>query len=70
MSRRRQSLMAAILSTICAGSWLINCVLDVSMSITESLRSDALLTLMWAGVALIWWIRWCTECCRARKDTI
>ena len=70
MSRRRQSLMAAILSTICAGSWLINCVLDVSLSIPGSLRSDVLLTLMWASVALIWWLRWRSERCRARENAI
>lgn len=70
MSRRRQSLMAAILSTVCAGSWLINCVLDVSLSIPGSLGRDVLLTLMWAGVALIWWLRWRSERCRARENAI
>lgn len=61
MSRYSQVLLAAGASTLCAIAWLINCVLDVTLPVISSLRQDALMTLLWAGVALFWWMRWRRE---------
>ena len=61
MTRQNQSLLAAALSTFCAGTWLINCALDVALSIPGSLGRDALLTLLWAVTATCWWLRWRQE---------
>lgn len=58
MTRQNQSLLAAALSTFCAGTWLINCALDVVLSIPGSLGRDALLTLLWSVAATCWWLRW------------
>lgn len=58
MKRQKQTLLAAVSSTVCAVVWLINCVLDIHWAIRGSLIQDALLTLVWAAGAVLWWLRW------------
>lgn len=68
MTWMKQSLFAALLCTLCAATWLINCVLDVSMCISGSLGRDALLTLAWTTGAVCWWLRWYLERRHAAND--
>lgn len=58
MSQRKQSLLAAIASTIAAAIWLINCVVDAALPLFDSLLRDAVLTLIWTVCAVCWWVRW------------
>ena len=58
MLQRKQSLLAAIASTIAAVIWLVNCVMDAAMPLFDSLLRDALLTLICTVCAVCWWVRW------------
>ena len=58
MFKHKCHLIAAIAFTVSAAAWLINCALDVVLSIPGSLGRDALLTLLWSVAATCWWLRW------------
>ena len=58
MLQRKQSLLAAIASTIAAVIWLVNCVMDAALPLFDSLLRDVLLTLIWTVCAVCWWVRW------------
>lgn len=60
VSKRKQALLAAVSSTVCAAVWLVNCVLDVLLCLT-ALPQDVLLTCVWAACATLWWVRWHSE---------
>lgn len=60
MNKRKQTLLAAVSSTVCAAIWLANCVVDVLVPV-DALRQDVLLTAVWAACAAFWWIRWRSE---------
>lgn len=61
MSQHKQSLLAAVASTVCAAIWLANCGLDIAQSLHGSLPRDGLLTLVWTISAVCWWVRWRRE---------
>lgn len=54
----RKKLIAAVSSSICAGIWLINCILDVTLHIPAALAQDVMLTLVWMLCAVGWWWMW------------
>lgn len=58
MTGRRKHLVAAVTSSVCALTWLANCVVDVVLRVPGALTQDALMTLVWTVSAVCWWIRW------------
>lgn len=58
MNGQKQTLLAAIASTVAAAIRGINCVVDVALPIYGSLPRDAALTIVWAVCAACWWVRW------------
>ena len=54
----KRKLIAAVASTVCAGTWLLNCILDVILHIPGALTQDAALTLVWLISAAGWWALW------------
>lgn len=63
MNVKKQSRMMAMISTICAVVWMINCVIDAvaEPAMTGQLTRDVALTLVWLGGAVCWWLRWRRE---------
>ena len=57
----KRKLIAAVASTVCAGTWLLNCMLDVCLRIPGALMQDAALTLAWLISAAGWWGLWAAE---------
>lgn len=60
VSKRKQALLAAVSSTVCAAVWMVNCVVDVLLSLA-ALPQDLLLSCLWAACAMLWWLRWHSE---------
>ena len=57
----KRKLIAAVASSVCAGTWLFNCILDVFLHIPGALTQDAALTLLWLISAACWWALWAAE---------
>jgi len=69
VTKRKQTLFAAVTSTACAVVWLANYVLDVALKAAAPGQTvlHALCTAAWAVSATLWWIRWHTSR-RSGKD--
>lgn len=63
MTKCKQSLIAAVMSTICAAVWLANCIIDVMIGLTVYGASpmSIILTVVWSVCAACWWLRWRQE---------
>lgn len=57
----RRKLIAAVASTVCAGTWLLNCILDMYLHIPGALTQDAAVTLVWLLSAAGWWGLWAAD---------
>lgn len=61
ISSMKRKLIAAVASSVCAGTWLLNCILDVCLHIPGALTQDVALTLVWLLCAAGWWGLWAAE---------
>ena len=57
---QRQVLLSAVVSSVCAALWLINCMLDAQLYVTTTPRQvrSFVFMVLWAAVAVVWWHRW------------